>query len=966
MVVLGAVLTEAELVAVARGGEAVELSPEALEAVARARRHVEAMAAGDVPVYGVSTGFGALATRHVPVERRAQLQRSLIRSHAAGSGPEVEREVVRGLALLRLRTLATGRTGVRVGTAQALCGLLNAGITPVVREFGSLGCSGDLAPLAHVALALMGEGTVRDASGELVDAAAALAAAGLAPVELAEKEGLALVNGTDGMLAHLLLACADLDELLRLADLTAAMSLEALLGTDRVLAEDLMALRPQPGQAVAASNMRRLLDGSAIVASHRGPQDARVQDAYSVRCAPQVAGAARDTLAHARAVAAREAASCIDNPVLLPDGRLESNGNFHGAPVGYVLDFLAIAAADVASISERRTDRLLDAKRSHGLPPFLADDPGVDSGLMIAQYTQAGLVSELKRLAVPASVDSIPSSAMQEDHVSMGWSAARKLRRSLDGLRRVLAVELMTAARALDLRAPLQPAPATAAAVAALRAHVEGPGPDRVLSDEIEASVAAASAAAGGGRGRDRRARLMECRSWQTEAALRCLRNNLHPDVAERPEDLVVYGGNGKAARDRASLEAIERTLVRLAVDETLLVQSGKPVGVFRTFEHAPRVLLANSLLVPGWATWQHFWEHEALGLTMYGQMTAGSWIYIGTQGIVQGTFQTFAALAEQRYDGTLRGKVVLTAGLGGMGGAQPLAVTLNGGVALCVEVDRVAAAASARDALPRRAGRLPRRRAAPGARRRRRGPGAVGRASSRTPPRRCPSCSRAASSSTSSPTRPARTTRCTGTSRPGCRCRTRTSCAARSRASTWTGRAPRWSSTAARWSASPAPARRCSTTATTCAARPGRRGSPRPSSTRASCRPTSGRCSAPASGRSASSRCPATRRTSRSPTRRCWPPSRTTRSCSAGSRWRASGSRSRGCRRASAGSATASARRRDGCSTTSSRPVASARRSSSAATTWTAGRSRRRTARPRRWPTAPTRSPTGRSSTRC
>ena len=487
-------LGEAELVAVAREGAEVQLAPETLEALAASRRLVDALAAGDVPVYGVSTGFGALATRHIPVARRAQLQRSLIRSHAAGAGPEVEREVIRGLALLRLRTLATGRTGVRPQTAQALAALLNAGITPVVREFGSLGCSGDLAPLAHVALALMGEGDVRDRDGALLPAEKALAEAGLPAVELAEKEGLALINGTDGMLAQLMLACADLDELLRLADLSAAMSLEALLGTDAVLAEELMALRPHPGQAAAASNMRRLLAGSAVVASHRGPDDTRVQDAYSLRCAPQVAGAARDTLAHARTVAAREAASCIDNPVLLPDGRLASNGNFHGAPVGYVLDFLAIAAADVASMSERRSDRMLDAHRSHGLPPFLAADPGVDSGLMIAQYTQAGIVCELKRLAVPASVDSIPSSAMQEDHVSMGWSAARKLRRSVDGLRTVLAVEVMTAARALDLRRPQACSPATAAAVAALRVVVAGPGPDRVLSEEIEASVSAAPA----------------------------------------------------------------------------------------------------------------------------------------------------------------------------------------------------------------------------------------------------------------------------------------------------------------------------------------------------------------------------------------------------------------------------------------------------------------------------------------
>ncbi|MHB1613004.1 MAG: histidine ammonia-lyase [Actinomycetes bacterium] len=482
-------LGEGDVVAVAREGAGVRLSAPAVEAIAASRAVVERLAASASPVYGVSTGFGALATRYIPPERRADLQRSLVRSHAAGTGPEVEREVVRAMMLLRLSTLATGRTGVRVATASTLAGMLDAGLTPVVREYGSLGCSGDLAPLAHVALALMGEGEVRDRAGTLRPAAEALAAAGLAPVVLAEKEGLALINGTDGMLGMLVLACHDLERLLRTADLAAALSIEALLGTDRVLAEDLAALRPHPGQADAARTMRRLLAGSELVASHRGPADTRVQDAYSLRCAPAVSGAARDTLAHARLVASRELAAAIDNPVVLSDGRVESNGNFHGAPLAYVLDFLAIVVADVASMSERRSDRFLDVARSHGLPAFLAGDPGVDSGHMIAQYAQAGIVSELKRLAVPASVDSIPSSAMQEDHVSMGWSAARKLRRGVDGLGRVLAIELLTATRALDLRAPLVPAPATAAVLAALREHVAGPGPDRWLSPEIEAVV---------------------------------------------------------------------------------------------------------------------------------------------------------------------------------------------------------------------------------------------------------------------------------------------------------------------------------------------------------------------------------------------------------------------------------------------------------------------------------------------
>jgi histidine ammonia-lyase len=479
-----------DVLRVARHGSGVRLADDAVAEIARSRAVVDGLAKDDQPHYGISTGFGALATKHIPLEMRAQLQRSLIRSHAAGSGPEVEREVVRALMLLRLSTLATGRTGVRVETAQAYAAMLDAGITPLVHEYGSLGCSGDLAPLSSIALALMGEGQVRDAEGELRAAADALRAHGIEPVELAEKEGLALVNGTDGMLGMLVLALADLRRLLTTADLAAAMSVEALLGTDAVFAEDLQALRPHPGQADSAANLRGLLDGSGVMASHRGPGCTRVQDAYSLRCAPQVHGAARDTVDHAATVAGRELTAAIDNPVITLDGRVESNGNFHGAPVGYVLDFLAIAVADVASMSERRTDRFLDRSRSNGLPPFLAGDPGVDSGHMIAQYTAAGIVSELKRLAVPASVDSIPSSAMQEDHVSMGWHAARKLRRAIDGLTRVLAVEILTAARALDLRAPLPPAVPTAAVRDAVRAAgVDGPGPDRHLAPEIETLV---------------------------------------------------------------------------------------------------------------------------------------------------------------------------------------------------------------------------------------------------------------------------------------------------------------------------------------------------------------------------------------------------------------------------------------------------------------------------------------------
>lgn len=481
-------LTPGEVVAVARHGARVGVSVEALARVDRTRSLIERLADDPHPHYGISTGFGALATTFIAPERRRQLQASLIRSHAAGTGAEVEEEVIRALQLLRLQTLATGRTGVRSHVVEVYAGMLNAEITPIVREYGSLGCSGDLAPLAHVALAAMGEGEVRVGGGEVTSARDALAAASLTPLVLEEKEGLALINGTDGMLGMLLLAAHDLEMLLDTADIAAALSIESQLGTDAVFAADLMALRPHPGQRDSAAHLRALLAGSDIVASHRDPGACtRVQDAYSLRCSPQVHGAARDTLAHAQTVAARELAAAIDNPVVTPDGRVESNGNFHGAPIAFVLDFLAIAVADVASISERRTDRALDVARNQGLPPFLASEPGVDSGFMIAQYAAAGIVSELKRLAAPASVDSIPSSAMQEDHVSMGWAAARKLRRAVDGLARVLAIEVMVGVRAQQLRAPLAPAPATGAVAGLVRDACGGPGPDRFLSPEIEA-----------------------------------------------------------------------------------------------------------------------------------------------------------------------------------------------------------------------------------------------------------------------------------------------------------------------------------------------------------------------------------------------------------------------------------------------------------------------------------------------
>jgi histidine ammonia-lyase len=477
-------LTPAAVVDVARGGAAVSLGAAARQAMAESAGVVARLAEGGEPVYGVSTGFGSLAAVSIPADRRARLQRSLLRSHAAGLGDPVEREVVRAMMVLRARTLAMGYSGARPEVAETIIALLNTGITPVVPEHGSLGASGDLAPLAHCALPLIGEGETVTHDGRRVEAADALAAAGIEPLALVAKEGLALINGTDGILGMLLLAIADLRDLIRTAEIAAAMSVEALLGTDRAFAEDLIALRPQPGQATSAANLRRLLAGSEIVASHRY-DDPRVQDAYSLRCAPQVTGAARDAVGHGEAVAEAELESAIDNPMVLPDGRVESCGNFHGAPLGFACDLLAIAAAEVGAIAERRTDRLLDSSRSQGLPPFLAEDPGVDSGLMITQYTQAAMVASNRRLAAPASVDSLPTSAMQEDHVSMGWAAARELRLVVANLARIIAIELAAASRALDLRAPLEPAAGTAAARAAVRTVADGPGPDRLLAPEL-------------------------------------------------------------------------------------------------------------------------------------------------------------------------------------------------------------------------------------------------------------------------------------------------------------------------------------------------------------------------------------------------------------------------------------------------------------------------------------------------
>jgi histidine ammonia-lyase len=492
----GSPLSVADVVAVARHGAAVTVAPEAAERMAPARAVVERIVAEGSTVYGVTTGFGALASVKVSADEASRLQLSLVLSHAAGMGDLVEPEVVRAMMLLRARTLAAGLSGVRPALVDGLVGLLTAGVTPAVPELGSLGASGDLAPLAHVGAVLVGAGEVLTADGRRLSGADGLAAAGLEPVVLEAKEGLSLLNGTEGMLAHLCLAVADLDRLAATADVACAITVEALLGTDAAYRPELHSIRPHPGQQRSAANLRRLLAGSEIVASH-GPSDHAVQDAYSLRCAPQVHGATRDVIAFTRQVTERELAAVTDNPVVLPDadggaGEVASTGNFHGQPLAFAADFCAIALADLASISERRTDRLMDPARSQGLPAFLAVEAGINSGFMLAHYTAAAAVNRLRTHAAPASVDSISTSGGQEDHVSMGWNGCRKLRTSIDDAGRALAIEILCAAQALELRreasGALRPSPETEAVIARLRAEVPALSTDRFLAPDLAAA----------------------------------------------------------------------------------------------------------------------------------------------------------------------------------------------------------------------------------------------------------------------------------------------------------------------------------------------------------------------------------------------------------------------------------------------------------------------------------------------
>lgn len=461
----------------------VALSPRARRLCRQNRRHVEAMVGSERPLYGITTGFGDLARVSIPVADLARLQENLIRSHAVGVGSPFPRETIRAALLLRANTLARGASGVRPELIDALLALLNADIIPVVPEKGSLGASGDLAPLAHLSLVLLGEGEA-DVGGRRLDGGRALKAAGLRPLKLAAKEGLALINGTPIMSAVACLTLVRSRTLLRSAAVVAAMSIEALRGSDQAFDERIHALRPHPGQVEIARFLRTLMATSPIRSSHERCD--KVQDAYSLRCTPQVLGAAVDAWCHARRVIEVEINAVTDNPLVV-DGDVLSGGNFHGEPVGLVMDYLACAMAEAGSISERRTFRLLTTSLSD-LPPFLVQGSGVNSGLMITQYTAAALVSENKILAHPATVDSIPSSADQEDHVSMATTAARKAAVIVDNVAHVLAIEYVCAAQAIDLLHPLKPSPGTGAAWRLLRRQAAAIEADRCFGPDMAAA----------------------------------------------------------------------------------------------------------------------------------------------------------------------------------------------------------------------------------------------------------------------------------------------------------------------------------------------------------------------------------------------------------------------------------------------------------------------------------------------
>jgi len=483
----GGPLTIEEVVAVASGRAEAVLHHDVRARMLPSRDIVEQAVAEDRTLYGVTTGFGALASQRIDPAEAEELQVRLLRSHAAGVGDPLPDELVRAMLLLRARTLAQGHSGVRPVLVERYIEFLREGLLPVVPSQGSVGASGDLAPFAHLALPVIGEGFLKD--GDRVEpAATVLARHGLAPIRLRAKEGLSLLNGTEGMLSFGAIGLHRARRLAEAADVAAALSVEALMGSSRPFRPEIHELRPHPGQIASAARIADLLEGSEIGQSHCDDFVHAVQDAYSLRCAPQVHGAVWDTIAHAEGVFSRELGAVVDNPIVFPEtGELISAGNFHGQPLAFALDFLTIAVTELANISERRTDRLLDPERSSGLPAFLSPKPGINSGYMLLQYTAAALVAECRVLSHPASVESIPTSGSQEDHVSMGWGAGRKLWRVLDDIRRVLAIEVLCAVQGIEYRRPLEPSPRVASIVRRVREMVPPLEDDRVLSDEIEA-----------------------------------------------------------------------------------------------------------------------------------------------------------------------------------------------------------------------------------------------------------------------------------------------------------------------------------------------------------------------------------------------------------------------------------------------------------------------------------------------
>jgi histidine ammonia-lyase len=511
VVLTGADLSIADVEAVARRGSSVALDADARGRMDEARAVIEALVSAGEVVYGVTTGFGDLASTFVPPADTERLQENLLMSHAAGVGAAFPREIVRAMLLLRANTLALGHSGCRPLIVDRLITFLELGLHPVVPEQGSVGASGDLAPLAHLALPLIGRGQV-ELHGQVVPALVALREVGLQPLTLLAKEGLALLNGTQMMTAIGALLAADADRLARTASVVAAISVEALLGTDVAFAAAYQLARPHPGQVAVAAEMRWLLRDSGLQQRHHGVAH-KVQDPYSLRCVPQVHGAVRDALEHLGRVLDIELNSATDNPLVFPDGgvadaetiatgggRVISGGNFHGEPVALALDFAKLAIAELGSISERRTALLVDARLNGGLPPFLAAASGLDSGMMIYQYTAAALVSENKVLAHPASVDTIPTSANQEDHVSMGSIAARHARLVLDHVERILAIELIVAAQALDLRIATMdgaaPGAGVAEALARVRARIRHLDADREPGPDLAAATALVRAGA--------------------------------------------------------------------------------------------------------------------------------------------------------------------------------------------------------------------------------------------------------------------------------------------------------------------------------------------------------------------------------------------------------------------------------------------------------------------------------------